>query len=110
MLKAAIDKLNQEIEADQQNAYVKYIGEYLIDYINKNPHHAENIMREGKSIAGSLDYMKSEAKKTAKNGMAMFTPEEGFKTVLDYYEIKEAPVLRVVSSQKKVDISLDDLL
>ena len=110
MSKEAINKLSQEINSNQDNAYVKYVGDYLIDYISKNPGHAENIMKEDKTIAGSLEYMKNEAKKKQKNNMAMLTPEEGFKVVLDYYEINEAPALKVVSTQKKVDISLDDLL
>lgn len=110
MLKEAISKLKQEIENNQGNAYIKYVGDYLVDYISKTPQHAENIMREGKNIIGSLEHMKNEAKKKAENEIAMFTPEEGFKTVLDYYEINEAPVLKVVSTKKKVDISLDDLL
>lgn len=110
MLKEAISKLKQEIENNQGNAYIKYVGEYLVDYINKNSQHAEKIIEEEKSIAGSLDYMKSEAEKNAKDGMAMLTPQEGFKAVLDYYGINQASVLMVVSTHKKVNISLDDLL
>lgn len=110
MQKEAICKIKQEIEDNKENAYVNYVGEYLVDYINKNPQQAENIMKKEKTIAGSLNHMKSEAKKNVKNGMAMLTPDEGFKAVLDYYEIKEAPVLKVVTEKKKIDISLDDLL
>jgi hypothetical protein len=106
----AITKLKQEIEANQDNAYIKYVGDYLLNYINKNPQHAQNIMNEEKSIAGSLEHMRKEAEKKAKNGVAMLTPEEGFIIVLDYYEIKETPELKIVTEKKKVSISLNDLL
>ncbi|GMQ56758.1 hypothetical protein AN1V17_11520 [Vallitalea sediminicola] len=110
MLKEAISKLKQEIETNPKNAYIKYVGDYLVDYIKKNSQHAENIMRKENSITGSLEHMKKEAQKKAENGIAMLTPEEGFKAVLDYYKINEPPVLKVVSIQKKINISLDDLL
>lgn len=109
MSRAALEKLQKEIES-QDNNYVKYIGDYLINYIRNNPKHAENILKEDKTILGSLKHMEKEAKKKAKNGMAILADEEGFKAVLEYYEIQEAPDLRVVSTQKKVAISLDDLL
>ena len=109
MSREALEKLQKEIES-QDNAYVKYIGEYLLNYIKNNPKYAENILVEDKTILGSLKHMEKEARKKAKDGMAILTDEEGFKTVLDYYEIKENPELRVVGAQKKVAISLDDLL
>lgn len=110
MVKEAICKINQEIEDNKENAYINYVGEYLVDYINKNPQHAKNIMKEDKTIMGSLNHMKNAAKENAQDGMAILTPEEGFKTVLDYYEIKKVPELKVVNTHKKVNISLDDLL
>jgi hypothetical protein len=106
----AIEKLNQEINSNKDNTYVKYVGDYLIGYIDNNPRHAENIIKEGKTIVGSLEHMRNKAKKKQKNNMAMLTPEEGFKIVLEYFEINETPALKVVNTQKKVDISLDELL
>jgi len=109
MSKAALEKLQKEIES-KDNPYVKYIGLYLINYIKNNPNHAENILVEDKTILGSLKHMEKEARKKAREGMAILTDVEGFKIVLEYYEIQEAPELRAVGSQKKVAISLDDLL
>ena len=109
MHKEAFEKLNEEILEKPNNSYVQYIGEYLIDYINQNPQHSELIVEPKKSIEGSLKHMEGIASKNKKGNMAMLTPEEGFKAVLDYYGIKEAPELKIVS-KKKVKISLDDLL
>lgn len=116
-MKEAIDKINQEMEENKDNPYIQYIGQYLLDYIEKNPQHSENITKEDKSIAGSLKFMNEKAKKIQKNGMAMFSQEEGFAIVLEYFGIIEeprvVPVLSVVrqnNTKKKIDISLDDLL
>ena len=109
MLREAIKKLEKEIESDPSNGYLKYVGDYLIDYLKNNPRHTENILKEGKTITGSFDFMKKVAQKKAVKGMVMLTPDEGFKAVLDYYGINEASNLHIVKSQKKIDISLDDL-
>lgn len=108
MLNEAIKKLEDEMKLNPSNDYVKYVGDYLIDYIKNNTRHAEKILEEEKTIKGSLGFIRKIAKEKAVRGMAMLTPEEGFKAVLDYYEIKEDSHLQVVKS-KKVDISLDDL-
>lgn len=110
MMKKAIEKLEKEIEDSKDNAYIKVVGEYLVNYIKNNDQFASNILEEKKTIKDSLDFMKEEARKKAKSSMAMFTPEEGYKIVLDYYEIEEKPMLTVVTNQRKVNISLDDLL
>jgi len=110
MTNQAINKLRQEIEENRDNLYINYVGNYLVDYITRNNQYSEKFMNEEKTIKGSLEYMKTKAKAQAKNGMAMLTPEEGFEVILDYYEIKPATKLKVVGTQKKVDISLDELL
>ena len=118
-MKEAIDKINQEMEGNKDNPYIQYVGEYMIKYITENPQRAENITKEDKSVAGSLKFMNEKAKKIQKNGMAMFSQEEGFAIVLEYFGIMEeprvVPVLSVVKpseniKKKKIDISLDDLL
>lgn len=108
MLQTAINKLEEETEQNKENAYVTFIAEYLVDYIKNKPSLANNILAEGKHILGSLDYMKTKAKEISKDGMAMFSPKEGFEIVLDYYGINE--IAEVKTNNKKINISLDDLL
>ena len=114
-MEKAIEKLRAEMEEQKDNIYTQYIGEYLLKYISENPQYSGNIIKTDKNIAGSLNYMSEKAKERARDGMAIFTPEEGFAIVLDYFEINEgaAPVLSVVkpnTNTKKKNISLDDLL
>ena len=55
---------------------------------------------------------KEPAMKKKVNNVAVLTPDEGFKSVLDYYGIeeKELPKAGNTKQKRKVDISLDDLL
>ena len=110
MVNKAIDKINNEMVKKVNNSYVQYIGEYMVDYVIDHPEYAEAVMEEGKSIDGSLAHMNKVAEKKKIGNMAMLTPDEGFAAVLDYFGIKEKPVLKVVEAKKTLDISLDDLL
>lgn len=118
MLKQAIKKLEDEIKKNKDNPYIKFIGDYLIQYVKDNPDSVEKIMAEGKTLVGSFEDMKNKARSKAKNNCAVFTPEEGFKIVMDYYGIKAIiknqgiPIQPVLDHQTKddFDIDLDDLL
>ena len=118
----AIIKLNDEIDANKTNPYVKLIGEFLIAHVSANPQDAENILVTDKTILSSLEAMKNEAIKTQSDGMAMLTDAEGFAVVLKYYGIEGQAVITPVpvvpspvvnNTQKsfsRFDISLDDLM
>lgn len=111
----AIAKINLELEQGKNDSYIQVIGQFLIQQIEKTPGAGEAILAEDKSIKKSLDYMKSEAKKKAVNGFAMFTPDEGFTLVLKYFGIAvegmEAPEPKIQAPKKKLfDVKLNDLL
>lgn len=110
MLREALTKLQAEIAEAEPDSYTSYVGAFLMEHVRKNPHHAPLIMIEGKSIAGSLDAMRTEANKKKKDNFAMLTPDQGFAVVLKYYGIstKKADSQPVVA--QKLDVSLDDLM
>lgn len=108
MIELVFEKINTEKAENGENAYIQVIGDFLINLVKENPQHAGKIMETSKSIKGSLEFMKSKAKAVEKNGMAMFTPDEGYKIIKEYFGITEAPELKLV--RKHVDINLDDLL
>jgi hypothetical protein len=112
MLNEAIKKIQDEIEAEKKNSYVQYVGKYMIEYLNKNNGYAQNILDETKSIKGSLQHMEAEAKKIKQGNMAMFSPDEGLKIVLEYFGIKEIvfePNEVDVKPKRNINISLEDL-
>lgn len=109
MLEDAIRKIEAEKLEKQDNPYVTYIADYLVDKLKSNPSWSEKILDEGKTILGSLTYMRGEASKVKKGGVAMFTPDEGFKIVLDYFGIDEVKESKS-NKGKIINISLDDLL
>ncbi len=113
--KAAIEKLQTEMNEHKDDAYVQTIGQFLIQQIEKVESAAEAILATDKTIKNSLEAMKTEAKKKAVNGFAMFTPDEGFVLVLKYFDIKiekiEIPEVKVpVKKSSRFDVKLDDFL
>ncbi|MBE0451966.1 MAG: hypothetical protein IBX70_14155 [Clostridia bacterium] len=113
MLNEAIKKIQDEIDSEKNNHYVQYVGKYMIEHLNKNQGYAENILDESKSIKGSLKKMEEEAKKVKQGNMAMFTPDEGLKIVLEYFNIKMVetdPKKDDVQLRRNLNINLDELL
>lgn len=118
-------KIQSEVNGSN-NPYIKVVGEFLIELIEENINAAEAIMRDGKSIKGSLEKMKKVARSKAVGGCAVIDDVEGFKIVKDYYGIKDvgAREIKVVKTEKKVsmneykiekqhgalELDLDDLL
>ena len=110
MTSAAIEKLKTEMESKQDNGYVQYVGNFLIERLAKHPEEADKVLLEEKTILGSLEAMRNEASKVKQNNIAMFTPDEGFKIVMNYFGIDENRSIESPNTQKKVSISLEDLL
>ena len=110
MFKKAIMKLEEEMKKDEKSTYIQYVGQYMIEHLQANHIHAENILKVGKTLIGSLKHMEEEAKKKKNGNVAVLTPKEGFKCVMNYYEINEEIYTATHKRNRKVDISLDDLL
>ena len=112
---AAIEKLKNEMNENNDDAYIQAIGQFLIQQIEKVESAAEAILATDKTIKNSLEAMKNEAKKKAVNGFAMFTPDVGFALVLKYFDIKneknEIPEVKVpVKKSSRFEVKLDDFL
>ena len=112
MLQQALQKLTAEIAAvDKKNKYVPVVGGFLINHVRNNPEHAELILTEGKTIAGSLNAMQAEASKFVVNQCGVLSDEEGFNIVLKYYGVNVPEVAPAIATQAaNFDLSLDDLL
>ncbi|MNI25923.1 hypothetical protein D3C73_796020 [compost metagenome] len=111
MLQQALQKIGTEISAEKKNKYLPAVGSFLINHLRNNPQDANKIMTEGKTIAGSLNAMKDEAKKNQDNGIGMLADEEAFNIVLKYYGVPVAePERGTIAKAVNFDISLDDLM
>ncbi|MGG4506367.1 hypothetical protein ABEW77_10995 [Heyndrickxia sporothermodurans] len=113
--KAAIEKLQNEMNEHKDDAYIQAIGQFLIQQIEKIESAAEAILTTDKTVKKSLEVMKNEAKRKAVNGFAIFTPDEGFALVLKYFDIKtekiEVPEVKLsVKKASRFDVKLDDFL
>lgn len=118
MKKEALERLQEEMNQNQNNPQILYIGNYLKDYIEQDPSTSEKFLDGQKTIRGSLEKMLTEARKIAVNNCAMFTPEEGFKLVLDYFNVSqlenrnnivELPI-KDENPQKQIKTSIFDYL
>ncbi|MGE7942800.1 hypothetical protein ACQKNB_12000 [Lysinibacillus xylanilyticus] len=88
MVEQAMAKLQAELRVERVHPYVSAIGNFLMDLLKDNPSSAEKIMAEGKTIIGSMKAMRKVAEKQKIDNCAVLTPEQGFKAVLDYFDIK----------------------
>lgn len=109
----AAEKLRNEMEQNKNHKYVQVVGNFLLGYLAKNSGAAEQILAEGKTIKGSLEEMKKEARKSQADNVGVLTDEEGFAVVLQYYGITGAPgnvPAPATAPASDFDVKLDDLL
>lgn len=109
MVKEAIKKINDEIEKED-NSYVQVIGKFLLEKLESNPAVAEKILTEDKTIMKSLNAMKKEAEKNRVGNCAVLTDQEGFKIVLNYFDIDDTINHKKKKENVNFDVKLDDLL
>ncbi len=123
MYQDAVLKLKNEIGQSKNNSYVQVVGNFLLGHLDQHHEDAEKIMAEDKTIVKSLDKMRDEASKKKVGNCAMFTPEEGFAIVLQYFGIGSAvtisapvaatiqkPVATPKKSEIDFNVNLEDLL
>lgn len=84
---SAMDKIRDEMAKSQDN-YTQVVGEYLTGYRLNHPEAEEKIMAEGKSIAGSLKAMETEARKVKQGNVAVLDDRTAFGIVLRYFGIE----------------------
>lgn len=121
MLDKAIEKIHTEMNKNTNNQYIQVVGDFLLQHLQKDPGAADKILSESKTIAGSLEDMRTQASKRQVNRCGMFTPQEGFEIVLKYFGIIGEPIkvdtpVNVVPAVKpgakntEFNVNLDDLL
>lgn len=100
-MKKSVRKLKEEVK-QEKSPYVQVIGDFLVDHIDNNPDFGKYVLREGRTIVGSLEYVKSFAQKEQVNGVAVMADDAVFKHVLKYFKLKELPKPKVVERPKIV--------
>lgn len=91
MIEKAIEKIKKEME-ECKDSNITVIGEFLLKQLEINKSAAEAIVKEGKTIKGSLEFMQSEALKKVKEKkgrqVVAFSPIEGFRIVCKYFDFE----------------------
>lgn len=83
----AVDKVRDEM-AKSDRRYVQVVGEFLTAWLQAHPEGAEAILAKGKTVAGSLEKMRAEARKGAQGDVGILDDETAFGVVLEYFGIK----------------------
>lgn len=112
MYQEAVAKLQAEMQAKKDNAYVQVVGDFLLQYLGKQQSAAEKVMDKDKTIAKSLDAMRKEAEKKKNGNCAVLTDQQGFAIVLEYFGISEKGNQMTASAAAVPDfnVDLEDLL
>lgn len=84
MIEKAIEKIKAEMEKDKA-PHIQVVGNYLLKQIEINKTAATAIVKEGKTIKGSVEEMRKEAQKKAVGGCGVLTDAEGFEIVRKYF-------------------------
>jgi hypothetical protein len=118
MLDQAIAKIKAEMDQNPNDAYIRIVGEFLIQRVTANLDDAGKILVKDKTVKKSLDSMRAEARKKQVGGCAMLTDAEGFAIVLKYFGIEPgsvqvapvAPAVPPTSPKPAFDVRLEDFL
>ena len=79
----AIEKLNGEMK--DLDASGKAIAEYLIRRCNEDPSMKEDVAHEKKTMKGCMSFVKSQARKKAKDGVAIIEDKTVYEWAEDYF-------------------------
>lgn len=93
-MKKSVRKLTEEAK-QEKHPYVKIIVDFLVDHINNNPDFGKYILRQDRTVVGSLEYVKGFAKEQQLNGVAVMADDVVFAHVLKYFKLKELPKPKV---------------
>jgi len=85
MQEEAIRKINEEMQKSPNDKALEAIGHYVIDLAASMDSAAASVLKEGKTLKGCMDEVRSRAKKQAQNGMAMIEDREVFSWVDEYF-------------------------
>lgn len=115
MLEDAIAKIKSEMAENKNSAYVKVIGDFLLQHLEMHPVVSEKILTEGKTIKGSIGEMRKAAERNKVDNCAVLTDAEGFAVVLKYFGVETAHAPTYVpvgapSQSTDFDVKLDDFL
>jgi hypothetical protein len=110
LIQQALQKIQAELAEKPNDTYVQVIGGFLIKHLREHPVHAQQILTDGKTIAGSLAAAKEEARKHQTNGVGVLSDEECFAVVLKYYGINLPVAVPAAAAAPKITTSIDDLL
>lgn len=96
----AIKKITTEL-GDKPNEYSRLIAAHLTKRINEDDGLAQDVLKESKTFKGCFQYIQSEARKQAKNGVAAIEDATVYEWAEDYYRKADEPKPEPKKTEKK---------
>lgn len=87
----AIEKLNNE-RAKAQSNYEKMVADALVKRCKESKALCEDVLKANKTLANCFEYIKSKAKKEAKNGCAVVEDDKVYEWAEDYYHAQNLDI------------------
>lgn len=90
MLEKIKNTFDTELNQKKNSTYER-IAAYVLERCRENPTTMEAVaaaVEEKKNIAGAVEEMKKEAKKTAINGIGCLSDEEGYSIIMKYFGVE----------------------
>ena len=81
---SAIEKINQEMQKNPDDAYTEIVGQYVIDRC-MDPLCSKLAEKGGKTLKGAMDAVLEAAKKKKKGNCAVLVPSQVFGAVDAYF-------------------------
>ena len=101
-IKLAIEKLENEIEDNDDNNALVRIGNYLLDACKDSKMLSEAVINDKKSLEKAYEYIRKNAQKQAVNGCACIDDDTVFEWAVDYYLEQEVEQPKPVEKPKKI--------
>ncbi len=87
----AIEKLNNE-RAKAQSNYEKMVADALVKRCKESKALCEDVLKADKTLANCFEYIKSKARKEAKNGCAAIEDSVVYEWAEDYYHAQNLDI------------------
>lgn len=97
---AAINKLKDAMKKVNDPSIGRVV-DFLIKRINEDEGLGNDVLKDGKSLAGCWNYVKSEARKSAVNGVACIEDAQVYEWAEDYFRNNEPDPKPVTKTESK---------
>lgn len=95
MIQKAVEKIKKQAGI---NPVLKKIGDYLVQFMEKEPSFTKKVLDENKSMSEMMKYIMSEAKKQATGNAACIADDEVYGWAVHYFDESDIKFTKVTGA------------